>query len=468
MLADKFARTNEVHGIYSTFVNNIPLPIRPMIDKNNGDEIFFDNPDKSQRTKRPGLVSGFKSETAQDPNAGRSGTRKWAHLTEHAFYPYALEIDEGVQNSIPLAPGTRIFKESTANGVAGDGEAFYVLWEAAQRRDTIYRPFFVAWYEIDDYQLPVPRGFILNAAEIDLIKRCPEITNANLVWRRLKISEYSQKSDSALSPEERFKQDFPSYPEEAFLSTGRPVFDMDKLKQKVNDLRASPVTLVTIKITRPYLSMYPKLLKVYAPPVGGKKYSIGADVAEGIEGGDFSHAKILDENLIEVAHFHGLLDPDHFGKILVELAQIYNKAIIVPEMNNMGHTVIQAIKEENYTRVFMREITDQVEDSIETVKMGWRTTKQTKQKMTNDLISAFRDDELILNDIDTYREMIRITREDNGDINLNGKDRVVATALAIQGFNQIYEPAVVHNPNKKQKVIFETRDLSREKILKEK
>lgn len=466
MLADKFARTNEVHGIYSTFVNNIPLPIRPMIDKNNGDEILFDNPNKDQRTVKQGLGSGFKSETAQDPNAGRSGTRKWAHLTEHAFYPHALEIDEGVQNSIPLAPGTRIFKESTANGMAGDGEAFYVLWEAAQRRETIYKPFFVAWYEIDDYQLQVPPGFILNATEADLVRRCPQITHANLSWRRLKISEYSKTSDSALTPEERFKQDFPSYPEEAFLSTGRPVFDMDKLKNLINEYRSDPPQVRAVKFTKPYLSMYPKFLTVLEIPKDGSRYFIGADVAEGIEGGDASHAKILDQNLNEVAFFHGHLDPDHFGKVLVELAKIYRNALIVPEMNNMGHTTLQAIKEEDYLRVYMREVTDEIEDHKETSKMGWRTTSATKQKMLNGLIAAFRDDEINIRDVDTLREMLRVTRGDTGDVELNGKDRVVATCLALIGATQVYEPAKVFDPYKKHKVIFETKDLFREKMLK--
>lgn len=467
MLADKFSRTKEVHGIYAHMVNNIPDKLRPMIAKNNDDEILFDNPNKDLRNAKPGLGSGFVSYTALDENAGRSGTRMFAHLTEMAFYRYAMQIDEAVQNSIPLARGTRIIKESTANGIAGNGEAFYNLWIAAEAGESIYKPYFVAWQEIDDYQLPVPLGFILTKEEIELVKMCPDITNANLVWRRLKISEYSKTSDSPLEPHERFKQDFPSYPGEAFLSTGRPVFDMQKLKEHSEKLKSNPPPKIDIKIKQTYLSMYPKLLTVYNTPKPVEKYSIGADVALGLEIGDASHAKILDSNMREVAHFHGQIDPDHFGRVLVELARIYNMAIITPEINSMGHTTLNAIKEMGYTRVYNREVNDELEEHKVTNKLGWQTNVKTKQVMLNGLIAAYRDNEVTILDIGTINEMIRCTRGEDGHADLNGKDRVVATCLAIQGFNQIYESATVWNPNnKKEKLMLETKDMTRAKILK--
>lgn len=466
MLADKFGRTREVHGIYSNYVNNIPHELRPMVAKNNNEEILFDNPDTLERVKKPGLGSGFRSETAQDPNAGRSGTRKWGHLTEYAFYPYAESVDEGIQNSIPLARGTRIFKESTAWGMSGVGAAFYNQWQAAVAGDSIYKPFFVAWYEIDDYALPVPPGFILTKAEVDLVQRCPEITNENLMWRRLKLKEYSAGSESIFTPEERFCQDFPSFPEEAFLSTGRPVFDLDKIKAHIHRLHTEKPPQVKVQLTKTYLRMYPQFLTVYKPPVKDRKYVIGADVAEGLETGDYSSALILDaETLEEVAVFHGHLDPDHFGHVLMDLAEIYNRALIVPEINNMGHTTLQAIKSRGYLKVYMRAVYDQLESSKETLQMGWRTTRSNKQTMLSRLVAKYRDDETIINSVETLKEMMNLNRESDGDVELNGKDRVVAYCLALMGLDQIYEAASVTVPGQKKKVIYETKDISREKIV---
>lgn len=463
-LADKFARTMEVHSIYSAFVNNIPAEIRPMVAKNNSDEILFDNPNTDDRVNRPGLGSGLKSETAKDKNAGRSGTRKWAHLTEYAFYEHASDIDEGVQNSIPLASGTMIVKESTAYGVSGAGESFYAQWMAAEAGDSIYKSFFVPWYAIDDYALPVPRGFILTNHESELIKKCPEITNENLVWRRLKLKEYSSGAESIFTPEERFKQDFPSYPEEAFLSTGRPVFDLDYLKAHINHCRNNPHPIIEVVLQKRYLSMYPKMLTVFKVPEKGKKYIIGADVAEGVETGDFSNAFIMDTDFNQVAVFHGHIDPDHFGHILVDLAETYHQALLVPEINNMGSTTLQAIKNRDYLKVYMRSVYEQIEDSKETLKMGWRTTRANKQLMLSKLVAKYRDKEIKIFDINLLKEMMNCTRESDGDVELTGKDRVVAACLACVGIDQIYEPAKITTPGKKPRIKFETVDKYRELV----
>ncbi len=466
MLADKFSRTEDVHGIYSTMVDHLPLAVRPMIDTNNTEEISFDNPNRDKRLLNPGLGSSVVSETAQDKYAGRSGTRMFAHLTEYAFYPYAMSIDEGVQNSVPLARGTRIFKESTANGMGGVGESFYDQWMAAERGEYIYKPFFVSWFEIDDYQLTVPLGFRLNKAEIELVSRCPAITDANLVWRRLKISEYSKDRESNLPPEERFKQDFPSYAEEAFLSTGRPVFDVEKVKKQIELLKREPPKEIEVKITQKYLMMFPDLLTIFAAPVKGKKYFIGADVSEGLEVGDSSSAFIMDDDHKQVGLFHGKIDPDLFGRVLVELAKIYNNALLIPEKNNMGHTTLNAIKDEGYLRVYMTAVEDEVEDSRETAKLGWVTTSKSKQKLLNGFISSYRDDEVTILDINLLREMLGITREPSGDVVLNGKDRTVGVSLALMGTTQVYEPATVYTPGKKERIMFEDKDVSRERLLK--
>jgi len=122
--ADKFARTQAIHNIYTTMIDNLPKPLTPMIAKRNESEVLFDNPDPFKRDSNPGLASGFLTETAQDKDAGKSSSRQFAHLSEYAFYPFAMELDQSVQNSIPLAKNTAIWKESTANGMGGDGQSF--------------------------------------------------------------------------------------------------------------------------------------------------------------------------------------------------------------------------------------------------------------------------------------------------------------------------------------------------------
>lgn len=466
VMADKYDRSQAIFSLYKRFVANLPPRLRPMVAKLNDHEVIFDNPDVFKRAIHPGLGSGFMAETGMDKDAGKSASRQWAHLSEYAFYQFSTEIDSSVQNSIPLARGTSIIKESTANGLGGVGESFYNQWTAAVRGDYLYKPFFVAWFMVDDYKMQIPMGFRRTKEEIDLVLRCPEITDENLVWRRYKISEIMTSADSFYSPLEIYQQEFPSFPEEAFLSSGNPVFDVSKLNKEILALKASPPPVPQVRFTKKYITQYSKMIKVYETPVLGHKYFIGADVSSGVPGGDFSHAKIINQDEVEVAHFHGHIDPDHFGRLLVEFAMIYNKALLIPEKNNMGHTTLNAIKEEGYLRIYTTSVQDELEDEKLTSKLGWVTTAKSKQVMLNKLISSHRDGEIKIRDIDTLREMLGIVREANGDVILNSKDRTVATCLALMGTTQGFEKAIIYNPEgKKDRLIFETKDKTREKII---
>jgi hypothetical protein len=454
VLADKAARTDEIFSIYSRFTNLTPQIIRPMIAAHNNREILFDNPDQEARAINPGLGSGVKAETAQDPYAGRSGTRSAAHMSECAFYPYAQEVNEGIGNSIPLAPGTFVIKESTANGLGERGEPFFLEWEAAMRGDTIYSPFFVAWFSVDDYWIKPTPNFEMSPQEKELMRQCPGMTEGNIMWRRLKIMQYESGKSTIFTPEERFKEDFPSYPEEAFLNSGRPVFDQDKLKRHLFELRKKPHPRIEFRLGakphRPVLAMFQKELVVWEAPKEGETYTVGADVAEGLEEGDASSACVLSKDRRQVARWHGKIDPDMFGKLLVELAITYNNAVIVPEINSIGTATLSAIKLAGYRRIYQRTVKDeQIDDERE--KLGWRTTSSNKLPLLSLLVSSYRDDEILIRDEELLSEMQKLTREPDGDVVLNSKDRVVACCLALEGLAKVYLPAKVINPNAKKK-----------------
>jgi len=462
LLADKAGRTDEVFSIYYNFKEQLFKhtpelhPIKHKDDVDNDREIHFG-------ARR----SGVKAETAQDPNAGRSGTRKWAHLTEYAFYPYAEDVDEGVQNSIPLARETRIFKESTAFGMQGTGESFYNQWEAAIRGDSIYKPFFVAWYEIDDYAVDPGDKFKITKEEVEILKQCPDITEANLAWRRLKISEYTASKEGIFTPSERFKQDFPSYPEEAFLNTGRPVFDQNKLKAQIHALTVRPAQRDNVRLTKPFMLIHANNLIIYKVPRKGERYTIGADVAEGVASGDMSTAYVRSEKGEQMASFTGHIDPDHFGRLLVELGTVYNKALIVPELNNMGSTTVTTIRELQYFPVYHRMVFDE-EIKKEIPKIGWRTTVKTKQMMLSRLIAGFRDGEEGIKDVELLREMKSLARESSGSVELTGKDRTVAACLAVIGTDQLYDPVKIFKPEEgPERLHFERKDISRSHALRE-
>ena len=176
-------------------------------------------------------------------------------------------------------------------------------------------------------------------------------------------------------------------------------------------------------------------LKIFHNPNPSHTYAIGADVALGIDGGDYSTAFVIDKDLRQCASWHGHIDPDLFGKMLCRLGEHYNKALLAPEVNNMGHTTLSKIKELGYGNLYTRFIEDERADK-RTKKLGWQTNTKTKMDMLNGLVSAYRDGLIEVNDLDLLKEMLTLTIDPDGDVNLNGKDRVVSACIALEAIKQ--------------------------------
>ena len=105
-------------------------------------------------------------------------------------------------------------------------------------------------------------------------------------------------------------------------------------------------------------------------------------------------------------------------------------------MNNHGILVIDRIKRKNYINTYQR-IVEEVRGEEQQKRVGWQTNKKTKMKMINEFVAQYRDGHIKINDIDLLKEMSKLKIEDDGNVKLNGKDRIVAACLAIQGLPQV-------------------------------
>lgn len=462
LIADVSKRTDEVYSIYKMFLDQYPKEIRPMVDKDNERIISFQNPVKEERLENPGLQSRMIAETAQDKNAGRSGTAQLAHKTEAAYYPYAGEIDKGLGNSVPAAANTIIVEESTANGIAGDGAHFKSRWDQAVAGKNSYIPIFVGWYEADEYELAPEKDFKLTDDEIQLSKDMGKYSsywqklsqvqkNKKFAWRRFKLQEFAADTANTHDPDEVFDQEFPWCPSVAFLSSGNPVFDIKKLANQINEVENfKPINIAPI-VKDTFVEDYLKGLKVFILPKKGMHYVVSGDVAEGVEGGDSSHLKVIDQNYRECACWHGQIDADLFGELMCGVGLLYNKALLAPEINSMGAATLSAIKRMKYWNIYNEEARKTTAD-LPTPKLGWRTTAANKKPMIGNVKALHRDNILKVYDVETLREMATIVRENNGDISINGKDRVAALAIACEAVKQLpLSTTGGFNPKEKKK-----------------
>ena len=132
--------------------------------------------------------------------------------------------------------------ESTANGV---GDYFHSMWNQAVKGENEFIPIFLAWFTDPTYT----RSFRSEAEKNEFIKQVDQ-TYTDTSGKEVRTYEYNLKVKNSLTyeqlnwrrwtiknkcggDEELFMQEYPSTPEEAFISSGRPKFNISSLKKSI-------------------------------------------------------------------------------------------------------------------------------------------------------------------------------------------------------------------------------------------
>jgi hypothetical protein len=235
-----------------------------------------------------------------------------------------------------------------------------------------------------------------------------------------------------------FKQEYPSTPDEAFISSGRPRFDLKAVKEY--ELRCKPPKIIcdllkvgnTISLNKHEKGNF----KIWLPPEPNRTYSIGADVAEGLATGDFSVATVMDDELNVCAKWRGHIDPDLFGDELIKIGLYYNEAYVAVENNNHGLTTLKSLSNQEYYNLFYSKSYDKFNDTI-SKKLGWTTNRKTKPIAIDRLAEYIREMFLGMWDLDIIQELYSYVIDDKGATNAQeGKhdDCVMSLAIALQAF----------------------------------
>jgi hypothetical protein len=408
--------TRALFDMTKRFHEHCPEILKPHTKYSSRRELSFDI-----------LDSSFVVATAGGDSVGRGETLTHVHCSELAFWPKsnAEEVWNGLLQAVPNAPGTAVFVESTANGVSG---IYYDLWRGAVEGKNGFVPVFIPWYADPTYREPVPDKFERTPDEIELADLY-DLDDEQLMFRRRKVAQNGI---------DLFKQEYPSEPEEAFLTTGRPVFNLEKLQEQLKETRDVEERLALegedfVEHMRGELTTYRK----HDP---GEQYIIGADVAMGVSRGDYSVAQVLDSKKRQVATWRGRVHPDYFADVLRALGYYYNEARIIVENN--GHGILTCTrlgKDYAYPNFYTEVQVDKITDK-ETIKLGFSTTARTKPLIIDQLRASLREDELEINDKTTLREMLTYIVTDSGSMEAEPgcfDDCVMSLALA----NHIHEGA---------------------------
>jgi hypothetical protein len=438
----------KIATMFKRYYDNSHYMFKPMKRYNTKDgDLTFANPKRPPHDPvalaqyNPGLESMISTASSRNTQIGRGDTIRLVHGSEVAFWPDGESLVAGLGQTVPYLPGTMVFLESTANGVGG---YFYDEWQAAVGGNSNYKPFFFPWFDFPEYKMAPAEDFVLTPEE-RVIRRTHRLTKAQMCWRRMKMRDFKDKK--------LFMQEYPATDLEAFISSGRPRFDMEILMRMKQIAEETPVEFGyfeqitkglkagTYKYVR---SPEETELKIWKHPVRLADYTIGADVAEGLETGDFSTIEVADRKTGEtVARWRGHCDPDALGYRIYELALYYNRALVGVEINNHGLTTVQVLKDLRYERLYRRETKHSERLEARTAELGWRTDQSTKRIMIDALAQAIREE--VIQDFDPVfiRECMTYVVDERGITNAQEgcfDDTVMAKAVNLQVQSWSYVP----------------------------
>lgn len=478
---------NAVNALYKMFRRYYEYShphFQPDRKYNTKNELVFDVSDevKKQYAEEgktpPGLQSEIKTMVAAD-GKGRADNINFFHGSEVAFWDDSADIVSSALQAVPMAPESFVFLESTANGIGG---YFYDEWQLAKRGESQFVPLFFPWHQHHEYELPMEEDEVghLDDEEQALYELFEENGYERWQWPR-KIAFRRRKKLEFRTDPKKFYQEYPSTPEEAFLASGRPVFDIkvlqamekialdnaDKYPYKCGEIAKnedpfSAEKYIFREMRRVSKDHDPSPLRIWWLPELKKKYVIGVDVSEGIEvesskgkEPDYSVVDVMDiETRKTVARWRGYIDPDLLGDLVFDIGMFYNKALVGIEINNHGIATASNLKNAFYRNLYMRESQEDEQFQVRTTKFGWRTDKKTKPIMISEMQRAIRESDIIDLDIVFIRECMSYVKKDDGSMAAQEgqhDDTVMAKAIALQmadwaPYNTEYAKENIHKP----------------------
>jgi len=288
----------------------------------------------------------------------RSGTNTDLHISEMAFIRNAVDM---LNATLPSSQNADITIETTANGM----NEFYSFWKKHHNNDTRFKTHFVSRHLHEEYKLEPPEW---RGTPIEL-----EYMEQRLKLSKQQIYRYYRELDEAVDKRSVY-QEYPTEPEDAFISTGDSVFD----KQKILSLP---------ELGFDYDTKY-RNLKLYRKPE--MNLIIWVDTALGWLDWDNSAIKVRDRDGLLYASFYWKMPPDDLVLIVDRLFELWYIGIVAIENNNTGIATINKAKEYVWERfMYRRKEVDKVTNKP-SYQYGWNTNSKTRPLMISEYEEAIR------------------------------------------------------------------------------
>lgn len=402
VVADTTEHARGLFAKYKYYYENLPIEIKNALPKvtSNVNELVIEHPN--------GQTSSIRV-TAQGESSGRSGTYQYLHLSECAFWQ---NLEDSLTAILPAVSMTNIdsmiFFETTANGV----NDYKVRWDNDYAGKTPYTPLFFAWWKCSRYV--VEDRFIPNYQKPNWLLDMQEkynLTENQCAWYWLKYLENNANL-------EKTRQEYPSSPIEAFITTGNSVFNMELLlRRKVELLEQKPLKVGfyqyksttsldgrRIQVTNiEWVEARNGSVKIFKEAIDGHPYVVCNDNAVG--GEDYFATQVFDNYTGEqVATYHrNKCDVDDCAYQTYILAQYYNNAMLTGETNTNSY-LLELCQKMGHKFIYQDQDVEDLTGRWQN-RLGYKTKQNNRNYMIGAFAMAFRDNYKIINDYETICEM---------------------------------------------------------------
>lgn len=453
IVAHEAGATSKIFAKAKYIYDNLPEEYKPLQKASNAKELIFDRPSEYKGIGE-GLNSKISVQVAGSVGIGRGDTIFYAHLSEFAFWPSPEGKDKktqlaGILQAVPKTAGTEVVIESTANGF----DEFKELWDDASSGKNEWIPLFFAWFDHEPYRMELSEEEkttfkdSLNSYEKMLI------STYNLTLEQVKWYRWTLNNDCN-GDINMMKQENPSFPAEAFISTGSPVFDVEKIIERKEQLKRKYETKppksgyfifrwnnpdhkdFILDDTIQFVDDAKGCIKIYEDVKSGYPYVIGGDTKG--EGSDFFAATGLNNATgNRVFTLHADLGPDEYTHQMYCLGKYYNNALLSIEINFDIYPVkeLQRLK---YFRQYKRVNVDSDHDEKQD-KFGWKTDGNTRPLIISKEVVLIKDNTELFNDIEFLDECLTFVKDKNGRPDaMSGKhdDILISDMIANQSRTQ--------------------------------
>jgi hypothetical protein len=130
-------------------------------------------------------------------------------------------------------------------------------------------------------------------------------------------------------------------------------------------------------------------------PIEGISYVLSADIARG-DSGDYSTFHVINTKDLSVAsEFKGKIPPDQFASVVYDIAKRFNNAIVCPENNAYGYTMLVKLGDLGYKNIYFASEREKYRyiygEGNNIGKAGFNTNKESREKILANFEECLRN-----------------------------------------------------------------------------